>query len=236
MRARGATITETSGPAQPLMNYERGGLEGRSALEQSAVMLAWLLLASLGGLIAWGATPAYGDWSGWRYVLFGLGVALVLTGGLVFMSVVALMVAGWWSVHNRRHLAFELDIQAREAAGGLVTQRVTDMWEFDADVPLHISALILTMHLAVEARRARGDTRAPWAVANLQGPMLWGGKKLLEMSEWEAREAGRVLQLLGLVRGRSERNAGEWVPATLDDAFDIAGRNLHRALSAPREQ
>src|SRR5688500_5306324 len=138
MRMRGGTVTETSGPAQPLMNYERGGLEGRSALEQSLITLGWLLLGAIGASIAWLATPAYGDWSGGRLIWFVFGAVLALVGGLVFMSVVALMVSGWWGVHNRRHLAFELDLQAREAAGGLVTQRVTDVWEFDADMPLHI--------------------------------------------------------------------------------------------------
>lgn len=229
---RGQSITESQRPATPLMNYEASRFDWRDSLPKLAIVIGAFLVAALAGtLVSLIAPRTSWEWqeaSIARQVWIWFGLAVLGTCGIVAISGVVLLVRGWWETESRRARSFEQDLEARQLSGGLEIERTASAWELDAAIPLHMLALVVGLHFQIQDRRQQ----APWAVRNMTGPLMIGGSrsmiKLLEVTEHEAREAGQTLAQLGLVHGRGDKSAGQWVPETLEEAVRLLADNWRK--------
>jgi hypothetical protein len=193
--------THITRPVSPPIDLDAGRLDVVRAALAGFFVLAALLLASLGGwLLA----------RMWAYSLLGVVVGFVLAVvGLLFGSVVLWVSVREWLDHRERVAdwhAVALDNYAD--AGGEVVEHVSE-WSFTASNPAHVLLMALWVQRAIADGR---DT--PWSNRSLAGPMFISNRRVGDLTRPAAEEMGRQFARLGLIAGRSERYAGDWVPTS----------------------
>lgn len=227
---RGKSITETQRPAESPVDLETGKLSWRDGTMVGAFTLSCLLVSSLGGLLTFATMPSYtGEiLSPWQLLLMGLGATVGITASIFGLTAAFVTIRGWIMHMIRVEKWDALKQKAFKEQGGKEVERTAAAWELDADVPLHMLALIVSLHFRVMRRQGS----APWAIRNMEGPVILPGdtssRSLLTVSEHEAREAGQMLAQLGIVRDRGSKSAGEWVPDTLEDAVQLLAENWRK--------
>lgn len=210
MSFRGVESTLAQRPAAPPVDLDAGRLDiVRAALAGGFVILA--LLFGLAG--AWIASVT----SSSLLRLFGgalAGIALLFGGVVVWVSVRE------WLDHRARILDWHaVSIEAYERLQGAETvQKVTE-WELSPDNPGHVLLAALLVH-----QRVMAGESTPYSVRSLQGPYFLAGRRVGNMNKLSAELMGRRLAQLGMIDGRREGAAGEWVPANADEIMAMIAR------------
>lgn len=217
--------TSVRRPIDPPVTLDDGQLDIQRAAMAGAFVLAALAVAALGfWLVHVGSSIG-------AYIVgfFGLGVSLVaLTiGGCVFYVVLS-----EWLDRRRRveewHIA---TLAAWQQQGGAETIEQVSEWALSIDNPGHVLMAALYVHM----RRVNGE-ETPYSTRSLVGPVLIAGRRAGELSKPGAEQMGRRFAELGLIAGRSEGRAGEWVPQSADEVIEIVtnrwgvGRGIHNRM------
>lgn len=214
--ARLTTMNEIRQPAAALVNYETGRLDWKQTLIFVGAGIIALAFAFLPLQLAVALWPKpYETYNGYQGIglagssvlgltLFGLGVYLV-----------SLPLRREHAYHWRQRMAFLQDLESRAAGNDVIIETETNAYDFDTDNFSHM--LMLTTMVWFLSRERRSN--APWAVRNLQGPLMIGRVGTgLTISEYQARDARRLLATVGIVEADTEKSAGRLVPGTLEEA------------------
>ena len=221
---RGMSMSETVRPVEPRMSLDVGRINPRETVQLLSLTVGCLLVVPLAALVVWVAWPSeFASWSGFRLVFVLLGV-LVGTLGLVAGVVVYwLMLVDWFEYRSRLADWHQVSLDGYVAAGGQETHTELTQWELSPSLPLHVLAAALSVH-----RRAQEGTPSPWSVRRLEGPVMLAGVRLLDVSASAAVDLANNFAALGLVQGRGERKAGEWVPRSEGEVVELVARNWRK--------
>lgn len=193
--------TQVKRPVPPPIDLDAGRLDVIRAALAGFFVLGSLLIASLGGwmLVRLWPVSALG-------VVVGCVLALV---GLAFGLVVLFVSVREWLDHRDRVADWHaVALDAYSESGAEVVEHVSE-WEFSADNPAHVLLAALWCHRQLAAGR-----EAPWSVRSLTGPVFMSNRRVGDVSKLTAERLGARFARLGLVDGRSERVAGDWLPSS----------------------
>lgn len=216
----------TTAPAAPLMDYEAGKGDPRSMAWAVAFSAGGLLIAlPLGGsLIIALRPPTYGEWSGWATLGFMVGCGVFALG----LAVVLLSIIRYWAdskAHRRRlEAAFELELELRGQAGGVVTYEEFEEFQFYSERPQDMLLIIMAL-----TRRAQADPQWRPSIGALIEDGVWinrgrSRQKLGNVNTSQARKILTELADMGYIQGRTDGSAGEWVVKEVDTALDLYER------------
>lgn len=153
----------------------------------------------LGGVLAAGAVVCGTGWGGWR----------------LWHSFIAEIE----DVRQRRRDWHEQMLDERRNAGGLIVDHEVTEWTLQATNLRDILLVALYVHWQVQ----RGVDR-PWSVRKLSDTLYLGdsrhGRLIGELTQSEAEKMGAIMAQVGLIRGRSEKTAGQWNAESADDVLD----------------
>lgn len=216
MDMRQSERTQIVRPVAPPINLDTGRLELRRAAGAAAFTLAALLVASGGGWIVVASTSGYTP-NGFGMFLGG-GIAIV---ALAFGSVVLWISISEWTDHRARVRDWhEQALWERQQSGGSERIEHVSEWELTTSNPAHVLLAALSVHMRHET-----GASTPWAVRQLYGPVWLAGARVGDVSKANAEQMGRQFAALGLVEGRAEREAGEWVPRSTDELVKLVIKN-----------
>jgi hypothetical protein len=223
----GRSTYKTTAPAAPLIDYNTGRLEPRAIVWIFGIAAVGLLVLFVpgGALMILCQPPAYGDWGAWRILGFVAGGALAVLGVMVFWWPVSELRAERRAFRARQDESFETDIELRRQQGGVIVEEASNEWELRADKPDEVWWFITAMHRAVQ-----GGHDAPWALRRVTDEGVWVGHRKIAINTNQARLMVDNLATMGLIRGRTERHPGQWVPETLDDAAELFDKNGTKVL------
>ena len=204
-------LTQTKRPIAPPIDLNAGRLDvARAALAGAFVLVA--LVVVLLGLWIFGRSESLL----WRS--FGGALALV---GLSLGGIVLVVSVQEWTDHRARIAdwhALAID-SYRDSQMSETIEQVTE-WTLGVDNPAHVLMAALTVHL----RQQEGNQMAH-STRQLYGPVFLAGRRVGDLSKLSAEGMGKQFARLGLVEGRSERNAGEWMPESADEIMALVIRN-----------
>jgi hypothetical protein len=192
--------------------------DGRLDVGRAAVLAGFVFGALLlGALGAWGAAAQLGGGSG-AVMLLGLAVALLAWG---FGGAVGYLGALEWLDRRRRveewHAAA---LAAYEAAQGAETIEQVSEYTLTTSNPAHVLLAALWTHF-----RLREGVETPYSARKLAGPLFLAGRRAGELSKLGGEEMSKRFAELGLVQGRAEGRAGEWIPESAEEVWDtVLGR------------
>lgn len=224
MNLRGSSLTERTTALQPPMTLDKDWSHWRTMLIYIGSGAGLILIGFVFGQSAAWTWPGQYEISSSGRLLWAYGsafLACLLIGiglRLVFLPQLREAEAQRWrrEWHNQT-------MDNHQAAGGVITEREFSEWELSADTPGHVIWTALSVH-----RRAMQGTDTPWSVRHLEGPVLIGGLRVGELNTSEAREMPQVFAQLGLIAGRGQKKAGEWVPQDEGEVIDLIDRNWRR--------
>lgn len=215
---QGITATEVRRPIEPRMNLDVGRLYLRDVLALAGVVLGLLALGTLGSYLVYLVQPAQpAPWSGWQFVLVIFGSSVAALGFGLALVVSRLLYLDWTTYHQRLQEWHEVALDACSSTGGVETQQSYTLWELQSAQPRDVLLVALAVHVRVQA----GEP-TPYSVRQLDDCWL-GGLRLGDVRNGE--QMARSLEQLGLIRGRGQRKAGEWVPQTADEVLHLVQRN-----------
>lgn len=207
-------VTHISKPAAPPISLDEGRLDVPRMALAGGFTLGSFLIAGLG---CWLAVSA------WRssalLVVFALVLAVVgLAFGVTVMRVALQEVAD----HRSRVLDWHgAALLAYEQSGQEVVQHMSET----ALSPSNVGhALLLAVY--VHMRLSEG-AQTPWARRSLSGGIWIANRRAGDVSDMAAREFADTFVKMGLITGRSERFAGEWVPRSADEVVRLVSKNWH---------
>lgn len=214
----GRTGNRTTAPAAPLMDYESGKGDPRSMAWAVAFSAGGLLIAlPIGGsLMISLRPPAYGEWGGWAILGFMVGFGVFALG----VAMVLLSIIRYWAdskAHRQRlQAAFDLELELRQQAGGLVTYEEFEEFQFYSERPNDMALVIMAL-----TRRAATDPQFRPSIATLIDEGVWlGRRKLGNVNTSQARKILTDLADQGFIVGRTDGAAGEWKYKSVDEALD----------------
>lgn len=202
--------TQVRRPVDPPVSLDDGRLEVGRAAMAGGFVLGSLTVASLGGWLV-----AVGSSTGAALVgFFGLGVSLVsLTiGGCVFY----ISIAEWLDRRRRVEDWHIATLEAWREQGGAETVEQVSEWSLSTENPGHVLLTALWVHMRVQQ-----GAETPYSARQLRGPLLIAGRRAGELSKLGGEQMGRRFAELGLIAGRAEGRAGEWVPETADQVIEL---------------
>lgn len=204
-------LTQTKRPIAPPIDLNAGRLDVTRAALAGAFVLGALVVVLL-GLWIFGRSESLL----WRS--FGGALALV---GLSLGGIVLLVSVQEWTDHRARIADWHaLSIESyREIQMAETIEHITE-WTLTIDNPAHVLLAALAIHL----RQQEGNQLAH-STRQLYGPVFLAGRRIGDISKLNAENMGKQLARLGLIDGRSERNAGEWVPESADEIIQLVTRN-----------
>lgn len=202
--------TQMRRPVDPPVSLDDGRIDVGRAAMAGGFVLASLAVASLGLWLV-----SVGSSTGASLVgFFGLGVSgvsLTIGGCVFYVSITE------WLDRRRRvedwHIA---TLEAWREQGGAETVEQVSEWSLSTENPGHVLLAALYVHM----RRSAGE-ELPYSARALRGPLLIAGRRAGELSKLGAEQMGRRFAELGLVAGRTEGRAGEWVPETADQVIEL---------------
>ena len=205
--------THVKRPASLPVSLEEGRLDVRHAVAVGAFALG------SGGVGVFGIWVLVHGLATGRWFLAGLGVLLAASSLSMLAVVLWVALSTWWSYKRRvddwHYLAMEL-----YQADGLETVEHVSEWSLTVDNPAHVLLTAFYVYLLW-----REGNQTPWSTRALYGPMFLANRRVGELSKQSAEQMGRKLAQLGLIEGRSERNAGEWVARSADDVLQLVVEN-----------
>lgn len=215
------TATQSTRPARSPMDLDVGRLTMREAAQLGGLAVASLAVATLGGLLARLTLPtSFDELAGWRFVLFGFGLALLVVAFGFGVVVCGLTVADWHGYLVRKADWHDATLRAYTALDGVETDQSLSITDFSPSVPLHVLAAALVTH-----RRVLAGADSPFSVRQLAGPVFLDAVRIGDVSGSAAEELPRVFASLGLVKGRGPGRAGEWVPTTEAEVIAAIAKN-----------
>lgn len=214
MELHSSERTQVRRPITPPVTLDDGRLDVGRAVALAGFVFGALLLGALG---AWGAAVQLGGGSG-AVMLLGLAVALLAWG---FGGTVGALGALEWLDRRRRveewHSAA---LQAYTLAQGAETVEQVSEYSLTTSNPAHVMIAALWTHF-----RLREGVETPYSARKLTGPGFLAGRRAFDVSKLGGEELSRKFAELGLVQGRAEGRAGEWVPESAEEVWDtVLGR------------
>lgn len=224
----GRSSYKATAPAPPPMDLDSGKPNARDALLTGGVTLAFWAAAAAGGWIAALFGPhgyeTIGEIGIARLIGFAFGMLVGCAGLVLGIDFARLTRRSWISYERRKEEWQDAALTAWEQQRGQVVEEQSNEWELRADKPDEVWYFITAMH-----RAARQGQDAPWALRRLEEG-VWMGTRKLAINSNQARLMVDNLATMGLIRGRTERHPGTWVPETLDDAAELYDRNAKRVM------
>lgn len=214
----GRTGQRTTAPAAPLMDYEAGRSEPKKLAWAVAFAAGGMLvLLPLGGALAIVCRPPeYGEWGGWALLGFCVGIGVAILGLILAIVPMADVMADAAAHRRRVREAFQLELELRESAGGVVVHEEFEEFCFYAERPNDMLLIITAL-----TRRAQTDPQWRPSIATLIDEGVWvGRRKLGNVNTSQARKILTELSEMGFITGRTDGSAGEWVYKELDAAVD----------------
>lgn len=225
----GRSTYKATAPAAPPMGLDAGKPNARDALLSGGVMLAFWGVAALGGWLAALFGPhgyeTLSELGMARLIGWGFGALVGLFGLALGVDFARLTRRGWLDYQRRLNEWHDAAIDAYASQGGQVVEEQSNEWELRADKPDEVWYFITAMH-----RASRQGDDAPWALRRVTEEGVWMGNRKLAINTNQARLMVDNLSTMGLIRGRTERHPGTWVPETLDDAAELYDKNAKRVL------
>lgn len=222
---RGFTSSEKRVPVEPAMQLDVGRLTITEALAVGGVALAALFVAALGGLLAWAAGPrgweTLGGIGGLRFWVWLFGTLVSLVSFWLGVVVVRLTVRSWNRYEQRLQEWHDAAVAAFEDSEGQAVETTVTRWELSASVPRDVLLVALAVHSQVQAGERNAHT-----VRALGGDLWLGGLRLGDVAQ--AERMSRTLADLGLIEGKAQRKAGEWVPSSADEVLTLVQQNWSR--------
>lgn len=204
-------MTQTKRPIAPPIDLNAGRLDITRAALAGAFVLAALLVLLLGLWIFGRSEALLGRFAGAALASIGLTLGgIVLTVSIQEMMDHRARVADWHA------LALEA---YREIQMAETVEHVTE-WTLTIDNPAHVLLAALAIHL----RQVDGNTLAH-STRQMYGPVFIAGKRVGDISKLTAERMGQQFERLGLIGGRTERRAGEWLPESADEVLSMVIRN-----------
>jgi hypothetical protein len=202
------TITR---PAAPPIDLNDGRLDMRLAAMAGVFVLASIAVDACGMWVIWIA-------SGVTIRLFG---AAILVVGIAFGASVLSLSIGEWLDHRRRIQDWhDLALATWAAGAGAESIEQVSEWSFTVENPAHVLVCALWVH-----QRIMDGESIPYSTRALRGPIFLAGRRVGDLSKGGAELMGRRFAALGLISGRGETQAGEWIPGTADDVMRIVLRH-----------
>lgn len=201
--------TQMRRPVEPPVTLDDGRLDvGRAAL-LAGFVFAGLLLGAAGAWVA--ALQARAGGSG-ALALLGLAVAALAWG---FGGAVGYLGAAEWLDRRRRVEEWHnAALDAYEAAQGAETIEQVSEYTLTVSNPAHVLLAALWTHY-----RLNQGVETPYSARKLAGPVFMAGHRAFELSKLGGEEMSRRFAELGLVQGRADGRAGEWVPDSADEVW-----------------
>lgn len=225
----GRATYKASAPAAPPMALDSGRPAARDAILSGGVMLAFWGVAAVGGWLAALFGPhgyeTLGEIGPARLIGWSFGLIIGLAGFALGFDFARLTRRGWLDYQRRLDDWHAVAVEAYQQQGGQVTEEQTNEWELRADKPDEIWYFITAMH-----RAQLGGDDAPWAIRRITDEGVWLGNRKLAINTNQARLMVQNLEAIGLIAGRTERHAGRWTAASLDDAIVLFERNAKKVL------
>lgn len=202
--------TSVRRPMDPPVTLDDGQLDIQRAALAGGFVLAALAVAALGFWLVNVAASTGAAIVGF----FGLGVsvAALAIGGCVFFVVMS----EWLDRRRRVEEWHVVTLEAWQLQGASETIEHVSEWALSTDNPGHVLMAALYVHI-----RLAGGAETPWSTRGLCGPVLIAGRRAGELSKSGAEHMGRRFGELGLIAGRGDGKAGEWVPQTADEVIEI---------------
>lgn len=212
MMSSNREYTQVKRPFAPPVDLDGGRFNVVQAAFAGGFVMLSLLIAAIGGWLAS---------INWQVANLGLAVGVVLfVVGTAFGLIGMYVSLGEWMAHRERVAAWhEAALLAYRENGQEVVETVSE-WDFSADNPAHVLITALSV-----AHRLQQGSANPWSVRALSGPVFLGSRRVGNVSKIQAEEMGKRFVRLGLVDGRSERQAGQWVPQSADELTDMVWKN-----------
>jgi hypothetical protein len=204
-------LTQTKRPVAPPIDLNAGRLDMTRAALAGAFVVGALVVVLI-GLWIFGRSESL-LWRSFGLALAGIGLLL---GGIVLMVSVR-----EWTDHRARVADWhDLALESyREIQMAETIEHVTE-WTLTIDNPAHVLLAALAIHL----RQQEGNQLAH-STRQLYGPIFLAGRRVGDLSKLNAENMGKQFARLGLIEGRSERNAGDWVPESADEIIQLVIRN-----------
>lgn len=213
MSIRYTEHTQIKRPIAPPIDLNQGRLDMVRAAAAGGFVLAALLVA---GVLTWAAVGAY-EAALWVVVVFA-GAALVAC--VVFAAIVLVVAVAEWLDHRRRVQEWHGEsLEAYRKLGAETMEHVTE-YTWSSNNIAHVLLSAVYVQLLID-----GGTDTPYTVRKLEGPVFFKNRRVGDISRLTAEELGRRFADLGLIEGRSERNAGEWVPRSHDQVVELVLKN-----------
>lgn len=222
----GTTDRTTVQPAPSPVNLDQRLDIPRAILSITGIIVGAIFFAV--GAALWGAgvrEPAE-----WRST--GQWIAFVAGVGLVFAGIGIFVLSFWYLASivryemRSRWIWTEQHLYERQQQGGVIVEEERTEWSLRIDNAYDVLAVALWVYIQVQNGR-----RTPWSVDSLsKNPLYLGGENKLRLlgniSEHQARKFGSEFVRLGLVRGRTEKSAGQWVATSADDVLEAVMKGL----------
>jgi len=206
-------VTHISKPAAPPISLDQGRLEvGRVALA-GAFSLGCLIVS---GFFLWLASV---NWVGSSalLVVFSLVLSSVC---LVFAWTVGRVSLQEVTDHRERvRLWNDVALDAYQASGQEVVQHMSETALSPSKVG---DALLLAIYVHM---RASQGAQTPWSRRSLVGGLWIADRRAGDVSDTAAREFADRFEKMGLIAGRDDRQAGEWVPRSADEVVRLVSKN-----------
>jgi hypothetical protein len=204
-------LTQSKRPIAPPMDLNAGRLDVTRAALAGAFVLVALLVALLGLWIVGRSVGLLGLGLGLGLVVLGLGLGLV---------VLVVSIREWIDHRARVEAWHALALESyRKNQMSETIEHVTE-WTLTIENPAHVLLAALTVHL-----RQRQGNELAHSTRQLAGPIFLAGRRVGDLSKMQAESMSRQFARLGLIEGRSERIAGEWVPQSADEIITLVTRN-----------
>lgn len=204
--------TQVRRPVASPVNLDDGQLDVKRAAAAGGFVTVALVVAIVGvSLVGWSAE--IGEQAG-LLAIFGLALTLVaLTFGGVVMYV---SLTEWLDRRRRMQEWHSVMLSCYNELGGAETVDQVNEWSLTTENPAHVLLAALWVHL-----RFTEGVDCPWSVRQLRGPVLLAHQRVGEFSKLGAEQMSRHFASLGLVAGRREGSAGEWVPRSTDEVVSL---------------
>lgn len=208
--------TQVVRPVAPPVDLDTGRLDIKRASAAAGFVLGALVVASVGGWLVVASSSGYER--NWFGVFLGGGiacVALALGGVVLYVSLTE-------SLDYRARVRdwHEQALWERQQSGGNETIEHVSEWELSTSNPAHV----ILAAINIQMRIAAGES-IPWSTRKVRGPLFFAGRRVGDISKLTAESMGRQFGLLGLVEGRSEGDAGQWVPQDTDELIQLVVKN-----------
>lgn len=223
-----------SRPAHSPMDLNAGEPSPKAALFTSGLTLLFMILAALGAWLGYLFAPEYGEWTFVRVVGASLGTLMALFSLLQTRLYTKITWLGWTKYYERLADWHDTMLDAYQVNDGQETYTETNLYALTCDMPHHVLVTALVIHHRLNS--GASTRQLPYSRRGLEEPLYLGigGSNLVRMGELLGtmpERMGSKLATLGLISGRSNNTAGEWIPQSEREVIEIFVRNWHRIES-----